>query len=533
MKTAIIAAAKGYTVNDIKPWMESLKKSGFAGEKFIILYEPINELADYFKENDFNVLIGQDDSLTHIATQRFRDYANLLSSDHGKDIDFVIHTDIRDVIFQADPEKWLKDNIGRYHIISSGEGVSYRHEDWNGDGLQTHYGKEMFDEMIDEETLCSGIIAGRKEAFVKLCQTIYELAFFSNDPGGFADQHFYNVAIRKSFSEVSKISSADESWTLNCGTMVAIPNNSPEWSSGPRTSYNSYERFRKGSYLENMLVGLPTMKNGIAYNPSGAAYAIVHQYDRYVPWKKDIYAGLKLEVEIDERPLYGTVYRSNLLDKLKVKFPGVEDIKRNTSQSYQDMFVLASTDGKRNGTFLEIGAQHAQFCSNTYILEKNYGWTGVSIDIESTYEKSYTDYDRTTNFVLADALSINYSELLSHYQMPSHIDYLQLDIDPAKNTFDCLMKIPFEKYTFSVITFETDFYNRKDTDEETALKIREESRKYLQSKGYVLAAGNVCCTNKDEIYEDWYINPSYVNVEKLKDLIVGDFNDTAETLMLK
>lgn len=288
MKTAIIAAAKGYTVNDVKPWTESLKNSGFSGMKFVILYEPSDEIADYFKENDFNVLIGSDDGMTHIATQRFRDYVNLLNSEHGKDIDFVIHTDIRDVIFQKDPAKWLKDNIGSYHLLASGEAITYRHEDWNGDGVQSHYGKEVFDELIDEETLCSGVIAGRREAFVKLCQTVYELAFFSNDPNGFADQHFYNVAIRKVFSDITKIVSSDEGWNLNCGTTVAIPYNSPDWSTGVRTSYNSYERFRRGSYIENMIHPIPTIKNGKVMNHLNEEYCMVHQYDRYEPWSMEI-----------------------------------------------------------------------------------------------------------------------------------------------------------------------------------------------------------------------------------------------------
>ena len=288
MKTAIVTAAKGYTVNDVKTWVESLKKSGFSGSKFVILYEPSDEIAEYFKENDFNVLIGTDDGLTHIATQRFRDYVNLLNNEHGKDIDFVIHTDIRDVIFQKDPEKWLKDNIGSYHIIASGESITYRHEDWNGDGVQSHYGKEVFDELIDEETLCSGVIAGRREAFVKLCQTVYELAFFSNDPNGFADQHFYNVAIRKVFLDITKIVSSNEGWNLNCGTSVAIPYNSPDWSTGPRTVYNSYERFRKGSYIENMIHPIPTIQNGRVTNQACEEYCIVHQYDRYEPWKEEL-----------------------------------------------------------------------------------------------------------------------------------------------------------------------------------------------------------------------------------------------------
>jgi hypothetical protein len=42
-KTAIIAAAKGYDVEDITPWALSLKNSGFDGKVFVILYQPTQE----------------------------------------------------------------------------------------------------------------------------------------------------------------------------------------------------------------------------------------------------------------------------------------------------------------------------------------------------------------------------------------------------------------------------------------------------------------------------------------------------------
>lgn len=374
MKTAIITAAKGYTIHDVKPWTESLKTSGFIGKKFVVLYEPSDEIAEYFKENDFNVLIGTDDNMSHIATQRFRDYANLLSSEHGKDIDLVIHTDIRDVIFQNDPEKWLTKNIGNYHIIASGEGVTYRHEDWNGDGIQTHYGKEIFDEIIDEETLCSGIIAGRREAFIKLCQTVYELAFFSNDPSGFADQHFYNLAIRKSFSDITKIASADSSWTLNCGTMVAIPFTSPDWSTGPRTAHSSYERFRKGSYVENMLTGLPAINNNKAITPTGEEYFIVHQYDRYLPWKEQLLENIiKINYVTDTKDLGFYMWAYSNLEN-------VDYIFSKLRTAYPESHIVISSDAGED--FSEIAEKYK---ATKYIhgltrhgypqKPERYGWT--------------------------------------------------------------------------------------------------------------------------------------------------------------
>jgi hypothetical protein len=114
------------------------------------------------------------------------------------------------------------------------------------------------------------------------------MSFYSGAPDGFNDQHFHNIAIRKVFSNITNIPTAQSSWTANLGTLIAIPMNSPDWSSSPRTVYNSYERFRKGTFVENMLVALPQMIDGKVCTPSGKPYAIVHQYDRYQPWKEEL-----------------------------------------------------------------------------------------------------------------------------------------------------------------------------------------------------------------------------------------------------
>ena len=56
------------------------------------------------------------------------------------------------------------------------------------------------------------------------------------------------------------------------------------------------------------------------------------------------------------------------LEKLRYKFNGAETIKNNYSQAFQDMFVLSILDGKKNGTYVEIGGDHGVIISNTYLL---------------------------------------------------------------------------------------------------------------------------------------------------------------------
>jgi hypothetical protein len=195
-------------------------------------------------------------------------------------------------------------------------------------------------------------------------------------------------------------------------------------------------------------------------------------------------------------------YKKELLNNLKFKFDNCEIIEENYSQAFQDMFVLTMMNGKKNGTFLEIGAFHAKDISNTYLLEEKFNWNGISIDIEDV-SKSFTEYSRKTKVVTEDALIIDYEKLLIDSEFPNNIDYLQLDIEPPLNTLECLKKIPFDKYKFSIITYETEvYYSSKD--------IRDESRRILKNNGYELIFADLCCNRSDLPFEDWYIHPDLI-----------------------
>ena len=51
------------------------------------------------------------------------------------------------------------------------------------------------------------------------------------------------------------------------------------------------------------------------------------------------------------------------------------------SQTAQDLFVIAMTNGKQNGTYLEIGCGWPiGGGNNTFALEQDFAWSGISID---------------------------------------------------------------------------------------------------------------------------------------------------------
>lgn len=226
------------------------------------------------------------------------------------------------------------------------------------------------------------------------------------------------------------------------------------------------------------------------------------------------------------------LYDKKKYDNLIFKFNESEKIEQNYSQAYQDIFVLTMLDGKRNGTFLEIGASHESINSNTYLLEKNFNWGGVSIDIDTNSKKSFVNR-KNTNFILENALNINYVEVIKKYYSNNIIDYLQIDIEPQKQTLNCLKLIPFDEYQFSVITFETDLYDPKISKEES-LKNQEESRSFLKNKGYELIIGNICNISESDPFEDWYINPLLISKEIINLFkSIPNFNKQPEHFFLK
>ena len=181
------------------------------------------------------------------------------------------------------------------------------------------------------------------------------------------------------------------------------------------------------------------------------------------------------------------------------------------SQAGQDLFVLDMLNNKRNGYFLEFGAYHSKACSNTFLLESEFNWSGLSFDVQPEYVEEYNQ-NRKSLCLLGDAQTgFNYSELFLAHNVPKQVDYLQLDTDPSEVTLNILKALPLKEYRFSVITFEHDFYTREFDD------IREKSRKYLKSFGYELVVSNISPNNNNP-YEDWWVHPELVDTKIIDNL---------------
>lgn len=177
--------------------------------------------------------------------------------------------------------------------------------------------------------------------------------------------------------------------------------------------------------------------------------------------------------------------------------------------SDQEKFVLDILDNKTNGHYVELGGFHSTQGSNTFFLEKDYNWSGVTFEISE--ERKQEILSNRKNPCFGDALAFDYISYFENNFFPKQIDYLQVDIDggydqhgrPIGNhytTLHGLISLPLTQYRFSVITFEHDsnMYFRNTG-------MRDAQREILDSLGYSLVVR--------QIHEDWWVDPTVVNMD--------------------
>lgn len=166
---------------------------------------------------------------------------------------------------------------------------------------------------------------------------------------------------------------------------------------------------------------------------------------------------------------------------------------KSYSQCNQDLYVMEKLNNKKNGYYIEIGAYHPTDISNTYMLEQEMDWGGLSF--EGSQDILYKwNHIRKNKVIVCDATKFDFKKCFIEHNVPSVIDYLSLDIDEA--TLDCLKILPLKDYNFKVITLEHDEYSQGPTK-------KNMMREILYSYGYKLDRPDVA--NHGNVYEDWWL----------------------------
>lgn len=139
-------------------------------------------------------------------------------------------------------------------------------------------------------------------------------------------------------------------------------------------------------------------------------------------------------------PKHKLIYSNSLLTSIKHPFNGVDKIKYNYAQTFQDLFVLTVLNGKRKGSYLELGCNDPFYNNNTALLETVFDWKGLSIDIELSLVNEFNS-KRNNKAICENALNIDYKELLEYNKFDKIIDYLQIDCDTPNISLNVLKKV--------------------------------------------------------------------------------------------
>lgn len=206
--------------------------------------------------------------------------------------------------------------------------------------------------------------------------------------------------------------------------------------------------------------------------------------------------------------------------------------KSHSSELHQDVFVLSTLNFKREGFFVEFGATNGIDGSNTFLLEKNFGWRGIlaepakgwhnellnnrplaKIEFSCVWKDSNSilafkwipdapGFSTVTRFADSDlhgrsrkhareykVKTISLNDLLEKFNAPKIIDYLSIDTEGSE--YEILGNFDFTKHIINIIHCEHN-YNDK----------REAINSLLESKGFKRVFTDL------SLYDDWFVNLS-------------------------
>lgn len=202
--------------------------------------------------------------------------------------------------------------------------------------------------------------------------------------------------------------------------------------------------------------------------------------------------------------------------------------ERSVSQLGQDLWALETCGWKRGGYFVEFGATDGLSWSNTYLLEKEFGWTGLlaepnpafhealkaarsatisdaciagetGSEVEFVFAGEYggiaEQFDEGAHSARRDAYkrtgaqarltTVSLHDFLKAHGAPRDIDYVSVDTEGSE--YEILKAFPFEQWNVRCWTIEHNYTPN-----------RELIFELMRSKGY---------DRRESQWDDWYFRP--------------------------
>jgi len=178
----------------------------------------------------------------------------------------------------------------------------------------------------------------------------------------------------------------------------------------------------------------------------------------------------------------------------------------SNSDGGQDLFALQINNHASGGVFVDIGCSDYQRKNNTLLLEREFGWTGIGIDLEGGYGHGWEVHRPNGTFITANATTIDYKKLFEEHNLPKVIHYVSIDIDPTTANIEVLKSLPFDDYIFNAITFEHNLYLKdhpNSSETPHVERVKKEAKEFMASQGYTLRKEDAEF-EPGKPFEDWY-----------------------------
>jgi FkbM family methyltransferase len=219
---------------------------------------------------------------------------------------------------------------------------------------------------------------------------------------------------------------------------------------------------------------------------------------------------------------------SSQTSKLSLK-EALEISSNSQSQLGQDVLAFSLVGKDKKGFFVEFGATDGKTLSNSYLLEKSFGWSGILcepgkawhsdlkknrdtvIDTRCVFsstgklveftETSVGELSTISSFMKSDANrflrknsgtyqveTVSLYDLLLTHNAPKYIEFLSVDTEGSE--FEILKDFPFDEYKFGLICVEHNYTSN-----------REKLHDLLAGKGYERIYTSYSA------FDDWYLGP--------------------------
>jgi hypothetical protein len=276
MKDLIVGCATNYNWSKLKYWVNSINRSGFDGDKVLILMNCDKDTVKKISDSGFSIIAFNQDANGNLSynsnmmvhVERFFHIYQLLRDNEYR---YVITTDVKDVVFQRNPSKWLEENLpeGVEDLVFSSESMKYKDEPWGNQNLLETFGPQIYEDFKNHTIFNVGVLAGHGYAMKDLMMNIF--ASCMHRPIKICDQSTFNFLISQHpYLSTSMYTKSEDGWACQLGT-TADP--------------SKLEQFRPF-----LLEPSPKMEGDKVLTSEGIEYTIVHQYDRVPEWKKVIEA---------------------------------------------------------------------------------------------------------------------------------------------------------------------------------------------------------------------------------------------------